>query len=378
MRNELKIKIAFIVRSLETGGTERQVIEIISGLDKKKFNPILISFYKKGELIKLAKKKNINIIFIEKESRYDFIKFLHKLNCNLNKIKPDIVHSFLDSPNIFLSLTKLFFHKYILIWGIRSSKMQLKKYSFLRQVTKILENCLSKIPNGIVYNSYNAKNNLKFIFNNNYSVIQNGIDTDYFIPSNAYRYKYRDLWMLDESIFLIGMVARFDPKKDHENFIQAARIISKEIRSIKFVLITNKKNHLNKLINSYGLSDYFIIETGISETNKIYPAFDINTLSSAFGEGFPNVIAEGMSCEVPTVATDTGDSKEIINNNQLIAPPRDSNALANCWLNLYNISPSKRNTIGRDQRKRIINYYSKEIMLNNSEKLYKKYILKHK
>ena len=72
MRKKLKINIAFIVRSLETGGTERQVIEIISGLDKNKFNPILISFYRKGELIKLAQSKNITIVFLDKKSRYDF------------------------------------------------------------------------------------------------------------------------------------------------------------------------------------------------------------------------------------------------------------------------------------------------------------------
>ncbi len=374
----MKINIVFILRSLETGGTERQVIEIISGLDKDKFKPTLISFYKKGDLIDLARKKNINISFIGKKNRYDFINFLFKLIINLNKIKPDIVHSFLDSPNIFLSFTKIFANKYVLLWGIRSSKMTLKNYSYLRQATKVLENLLSKIPDGIVFNSYNARDNLKFLFKNNYSVIQNGIDTEHFRHSSTYREKYRNLWMLDKTIFVIGMIARFDPKKDHENFIQAAAIISKKLPKLRFVLITNKKSNLIKLIKLYNLNEYFLVESGISETNKIYPAFDINTLSSAFGEGFPNVLAEGMSCEVPTIATDIGDSKEIINNNQLIAPPKDPNALANCWMRLYNISSSERALIGREQRDRIVNHFSKDIMIKKSEQLYTNYISKCK
>ena len=80
------------------------------------------------------------------------------------------------------------------------------------------------------------------------------------------------------------------------------------------------------------MKDYFVIETNITKTNKVYPAFDINTLSSAFGEGFPNVIAEWMSCGTPSIATDTGDSKEIIGDIELISKPRDPHELANCWL----------------------------------------------
>ena len=109
------------------------------------------------------------------------------------------------------------------------------------------------------------------------------------------------------------------------------------------------------------------------EQQKKDPAFDINTLSSAFGEGFPNAIAEGMSCGTPSTATDTGDSREIIGDDQLISKPRDPYELANCWLYIYDKNVEERIEIGLDQRNRIINNYSKEIMLKKSEKLYLKY-----
>ena len=368
----MKIKIALIVRSLETGGTERQVIEIASGLNKENFKAYIISFYNKGELIELAKKKNIEIIFIGKKNRYDFIYFLYKFFTSTNKSKPDIIHSFLDSPNIFSSIYKFFFRKPVLIWGIRSSNMDLTKYKKIRTISKFIELYLSKLPNEIVYNSFNAiKNNYKY--KTKYSIIQNGIDTNKFFKSDDYRVEYRNRWGLDNSFFIIGMVARFDPKKDHETFIKASKIISSKRTEIRFALVTNYKNKLIDLIDFYGMKKYFIIETDITETNKIYPAFDINTLSSAFGEGFPNVIAEGMACATPTIATDTGDSKEIIGNNELIITPKDPNALANCWLKLYNQSLKERIKIGIEQRNRIVYNYSKEIMLKNSEKLYSKY-----
>ena len=48
------------------------------------------------------------------------------------------------------------------------------------------------------------------------------------------------------------------------------------------------------------------------DLETLYPAFDIATLSSAFGEAFPNVVGEAMACAVPCVATDIGDIAAVI------------------------------------------------------------------
>jgi glycosyltransferase involved in cell wall biosynthesis len=63
----------------------------------------------------------------------------------------------------------------------------------------------------------------------------------------------------------------------------------------------------------------------------VYPALDILTLCSNFGEGFPNTLIEAMACGVPCVATDIGASGEIVEGVGLIVAIRDPPALAQAW-----------------------------------------------
>ena len=64
---------------------------------------------------------------------------------------------------------------------------------------------------------------------------------------------------------------------------------------------------------------------------RVYAALDVATSTSAFGEGFPNAIAEAMACGVPCVVTDVGDSGDIVARPDRVVPPGDAAALAAGW-----------------------------------------------
>ena len=71
-----KIHIFFLIRSLNIGGTERQLVELIKGLDKNAFEITIGLFYDEGTLREeLIAIEGVKYIPLYKSRRWDFIRF---------------------------------------------------------------------------------------------------------------------------------------------------------------------------------------------------------------------------------------------------------------------------------------------------------------
>jgi glycosyltransferase involved in cell wall biosynthesis len=104
----------------------------------------------------------------------------------------------------------------------------------------------------------------------------------------------------------------------------------------------------------------------IGDMKAAYNAFDIATLSSAFGEGFPNMVGEAMACGVPVAATDVGDVRLIIGEVGEVVPPKNPYLLCTAWRRLRQRlaqNPGLRN----DARDRIVANYSVDTMVRRTE-----------
>jgi glycosyltransferase involved in cell wall biosynthesis len=164
-------------------------------------------------------------------------------------------------------------------------------------------------------------------------VIPNGYDLSVFRPSLDARVAIRQELEIDLTVSVIGFVARYNPQKDHENLLQALFYLKQNHNCPICLLVGTgmdvENRVLSQRISELGLDQQVRLLGRRDDVYNIMNALDVHVMSSAFGEAFPNVIAEAMACGTPCVSTDVGDAAKIVGETGWVVPPRDPEQLAN-------------------------------------------------
>jgi glycosyltransferase involved in cell wall biosynthesis len=366
-------RIALLTRSLDYGGTETQLTTLANGLAHSGYSVVVIVFYPGGPLCKRLS-SDVIIRSLEKRGRWDVIGFLRSLFRVLNEEQPDVLYAFLPLPNLLACFTKLRSSNLKIMWGIRASDVDLTCYDWLSRLTYWLERRFSHCPNMIISNSkagrqyavsHGFPNNERFI------VIPNGIDVDQFHPDAGMRTAVREEWGIQPHETLIGTVARLDPMKDYPNFLEAAAKLARRGGYMRFVSVGAGPEAytaaLREQTGVLGLTDQMIWAGPRGDLPAVYNALDILVSSSAFGEGFSNVLGESLACGVPCIATDVGDAREILGECGAVVPPRNSEALVEGIMDLLERSRLDRANLGAVARRRAVENFSVERLIARTE-----------
>ncbi|NEO32411.1 MAG: glycosyltransferase [Symploca sp. SIO3C6] len=326
------MEIAFLIRSLNYGGAERQLVTLVKALDKKRLNTTVLVFYSGGTLAQELKDSGIQLISLEKRGRWDVVSFWWRLFQQLKRINPDALHSYLGVPNLLTIFLKPLLPSTKMIWGVRASNVDWSRYDWLSHLSFQLECLFSRFADLIIVNS-----NAGRVYHQDHGfpeqkmiVIPNGIDTERFKPNSGDRVRLRAEWRIPEETILIGLVGRLDPMKDHPTFLKTAALMCQQRQNIYFVCVGSGAESytqtLYQLTRDLNISEQLIWAGVRSDMPVVYNALDID-VSSSYGEGFPNVIGEAMACGVPCVVTDVGDSAWIVGDTGMVVPPKDPELL---------------------------------------------------
>jgi glycosyltransferase involved in cell wall biosynthesis len=327
------MKIVFLHRFKVVGGAERQLVELARGLHQRGHEVTLVTFYPGGVMLGDAERAGLRIVSLDKSGRWDVIPFLLRLIRTLARERADVVHGYLGFANALLVLTKPI-HRAPVVWGVRSSDIDISRYHRLARFDAWIEQTLSRFPDLILANSHAGKAHAisRGFPSDKITVIPNGIDLDRFQRDEAGRLKVRAEWGVGEDERLIGRVARMDPQKDYPTFLRAAAIFARKRPETKFAVVGHDRygsqGELAALAAELDLGDRVIWAGQRTDMAAVHSAFDLCVSSSAFGEGTPNVLAEAMACGTPCVTTDAGDSAITVGELGIVVPRSDPQALA--------------------------------------------------
>ena len=358
------MRLFFLIRSLDHGGAERQLIELVKALDRSRYQITVATFYDGGKLRPaLAAIEGVRVVSLGKRGRWDVLPFIVRLLSEVRRARPDIVHGYLNVANELALLAGRVVGAKV-VWGLRMSSVDWTRYERVSRVSARIGALLSGMADLHIANSEAGR---AAYAESGYPadrivVIPNGIDTMVFFPDAVARARIRHEWGVDDATCVVASVGRIDPQKDHASFLRAAALLARRRPDVRFVVVGDGPEplrvQLEALADELRLTNRIRWIRGSNEMRSLYNAFDVLALTSAYGEGFPNVVGEAMACGTPVVATDVGDASRVVSDGTLVVPPRDPVALDAAFERLLRRTPSDRRALGDELRERISQHFS--------------------
>ncbi len=364
--------VVLLTRSLDVGGSERQLVQLALGLHRRGVPVLVVTFYDGGSLEAELVQAGVPRASLSKRGRWDVIGFLVRLALALKRARPAVAYGFLATANTLLALLEPLIPGTLIVWGVRASAVDLSRYDVAARFSYWLERTLSGLPDLVIANSEAGRRHVLTVGfpRRKVVVVPNGIDTDRFRREEDGRRRVRAEWGLRGDEPLVGLVARLDPMKDHAGFLQAARLVADEVPGARFVCVgdgpTSSRRALQDAAEALNLEPRVIWSGQRQDMPAVLSALDVACSSSSFGEGFSNSLAEALSCGVPCVGTDVGDTAILLGEIGRLVPPRDPAALAAAILDLLRLPAGDRSELQGRARARIAESYSADALVERT------------
>lgn len=324
--------VCHIITSLNDGGAEAVLFRLC--MADQGNTHVVISMRDEGKYGPLLEQNGVKVYFLlmpRSRVTWHGITLLAKL---LLQLRPDVVQTWMYHADLVGGLMARIAGVKRVFWGLHHTNLERGHSSNLTIFVARLNAWLSHwIPNKIVSCSKNGvevHSQIGYV-SKKFIVIPNGYDLKQFRPDKVAGGMLRSALSVSVDIPLLGMVARFNPQKDHDNLIASLGLLKRYGTSFFCVLVgtdidvSNAK--LMDLIGKHGVTDNILLLGIRDDIPILMNALDVHVLSS-FGEAFPNVLCESMACETVCVTTDVGDARLIVGDTGWVVPPRSPELLA--------------------------------------------------
>ena len=209
-------------------------------------------------------------------------------------------------------------------------------------------------------------------------IIYNGIDLARFRQDFHGRDSIRRECGISADAFVVTMVARLDPIKDHLTAIRTIEHVRSRIPDACLLIAGDGPEHssIEMEIRRRNLQNAVRMLGMRRDIPELLGASDVVLLTSV-SEGIPLTLIEGMAASLPVVATDVGGVREIVvpGETGVLAAACDDSSLAAAILLLAS-DQSLRKELGKSGRRRAEELFSEQRMHAEYEKLYREMVTK--
>lgn len=374
-----RIKIAYVIGTLDRGGTERQLVALAKGLDRSRFRPVIFCLTATGPLVADLEEAGVEARCFGLRGLKVWRNPIRVARCllafvaDLKEEKPEVVHG-------------LLFHAYILaafaarIAGVPiiiTSRRGLSYFKARKPHYLLAERLANRMTDLIVANSGAVREDVirqEKVEPSKARVVYNGIDPSlYEVPADP---TLRASLGISEKVKIVGVVANLIHYKGHRFLLQACPEVKRKIPEARILLIGDGplRGELEALAKELHVKEEVLFLGSRQEIPELLALMDLAVLPS-LEEGFPNAVLEAMAAGKPVVATKVGGIPEAVVHGEtgLLVPPKDPEALAQAITSLLS-DPELARKMGHAGRERVNKAFGLDRMIREMEGLYEELI----
>ena len=351
-------KILLITENLGSGGAERQICGLAVMLTKAGHPCRLITYVENQFYEPYLRQHGVDYRFVPE--LWDKKTRIFMAAKYVRQYKPDVVISFLPSVNKTMCLAKLFF-KAKLVVSERNNN------TCITRGDKVLFN-LYRMADAIVPNSNSQGKficyNFPFLCNKVHPII-NFVDVNRFMPSET---------PVRNETLRIVTVARYTQQKNVLTYLKAVRMVKDMGLNVHFDWYGDKKHNatyfadIEKEYKQLDVADYLTLHDPNQKIEEEYRKADVFCLPSLY-EGYPNVVAEAMSCGLPILCSNVYENPYIVEEgvNGFLFDPQHVDDIVDAIRRMVALTPEQRRDMGKRNRQLCL-------MRNTEESFLKSYV----
>ena len=364
MDSPTKPRIVHIISGLATGGAQRSLANLLEAGLCDRFDNQVVSLTKAGTMGGYIERLGVPVRYLDMRARYATPKSVCQLRRVIDDQEPQMVQGWMYHGNLAASAAVACKRRRpVLTWNIRHSLSELAHEKFMTRWAIRVGRFVSNQPDAIVYNSCTSRSQHEtFGYASRIShVIPNGFDLSRFDPDYERNPALREEIGIPNGAAVVGHISRLHPMKDHGLFLKAAALLARRQPEVHFLMVgtgvTRVETTLAPLVRQIPAERIHMLDER-HDVEAILRTMDVLCSTSAWGEGFPNILGESMASGVPCIATDVGDNARIIGSTGEIVPPGDVGELAEAVERMLAMKEEQRVALGQAARRRIESEYS--------------------
>jgi glycosyltransferase involved in cell wall biosynthesis len=364
-------RVAHVIHDLRPGGTERRLLAILAGLDRSRFEPLLICVDGLGPLVEDARALGIDPVVLGRRHRRDASGMV-RLARLLRRERAEVVHGWLSLANVFARAAGTLARVRVRIASEGGALTTTDARRARRDA--LAERALAPFTDAYVANSRAVAESLreKGLPSAKIVVIPNGVA----VPGplgETEREALRSQLGAGPRDELVGMVSRLDADfKDHETLLAAIAALAGDGRPVRAAIVGDggARAALERRTAELGISDRVVFTGYRADASRLIAALDVSVLLT-YSEGFSNVVLESMAAGVPLVATAIPPNREAVEDgvHALLVPLRDVDATTTAVRRLLDDRPLS-SALAAAARRRAGERFSLEAQAESTMRLY--------